>query len=195
MDVDKELVQIEQGLVWLEKGEMGVDGCFDLQGRFEELRGLYRESPALLEPHLDRLRLLSTRFEDYKQAHMRELVDEYHRLNDVLRETKRAREYLRDLLIEAAANQDVQELTGREARVSISETRSPRLPRPGSAERDRLEDLIQEAGQWKAVSQLSAKMLTTVLAGDSFDAEAKQAIDPLMPHEPTWRVVSVGIPT
>ena len=192
MDVVEELEQVEKGLVWLEEGEMGVTGCPDLQVRFEDLRGLYRERPELLEPHLDRLKQLSQRFEDYKQTHLQEFVDEFHRQNAVLQEAKRTREFVRGWLIEVAASRGTQMLAGRESRVEIKESRAARLPKAGTEERQKLEDLIEAAGQWKAVSQLSARLLNKVLADDGFVSAQKQEIEGLVGEERTWRVVSVS---
>ena len=190
MDVVKELDQIEGKLARMEAGDLGVGSCADLEERFQQLRALYVKRPAMLDPHLDRLKALSARLEEYQQSHMRELVDEYHRLNELMRESKRAKEHVRELLINEVAVSGSPNLVGRECRVHIQAVRAPRLPKPGSRARNQLEQLIQEAGRWELVSQLSPRLLGNALTDRTFDTETTQTLQRLVPQETSYRLVS-----
>jgi len=158
--------------------------------RFRVLRDQYRAEPKSLDAHVSRLSQLSGQFDALLNARLPDVVDRYHRVADQIRRAESEKQYLRDFLVRKAGPGRMT-LAGTAAELTVRPCQSRVLPAAGTEPRARLEQLIQETGQWQQVSQLSRSKLQRALQ-DSVFGERQQAIAQMCPvttiHQITSRV-------
>jgi hypothetical protein len=143
-----------------------------------------------VEPHLDVLKSISGEFALFKKTHAAELADQFHNLGEAIRTLQNEKQYLRQVLIQVALEQDGAAIMGRHARIMVKEISSAKLPPASSPERKRLEQALLESGHWSEVSHLSAAKLSAALGRGLFDARKREEIEAMLPRKPSFQVVS-----
>ena len=193
MDVAGELEELRRAMERLKAGEVGVEACFAVHQRLEGLRALFREAPGQLEPHLDLLKEISGDFKRYTRNHTAELADQFHNLGEVIRTLQQEKQYLREVLIQAAVEHETRAIVGQSARIVVNEIRSNKLPAASSPERKLLEELLLESGHWQDVSRLSAARLSAALRRGVFETRKQEELEALLPREPSYQVSSRAV--
>ncbi len=179
--IDAHIALIGTVLDEFERGEADLSHCFRAHRRFEELRRQYRELPQSLAGHVEQLSALRKRFDQLLASRAQAVVDWYHDLSTRIRESETEKAYWREVLIQLAQSSGQADLAGGQARVQVRAVASRKLPPAQSPERERLVQLIREAGQWEQVSQLSSRRLADAVAGQTFDESLRRAIEELAP--------------
>lgn len=193
MDVASELEELQRTMEQLEEGEVGAEACLAVHQRLDGLRALFREAPEQVEPHLDVLKAISGDFALYKKTHAAELADQFHNLGEAIRTLQDEKQYLRQVLIQVALEQDGSAITGQRAHVMVKELASTKLPPANSSERKNLEQALQESGHWSEVSNLSAAKLSAALRRGLFDASTQEELEAILPREPSYQVSSKSL--
>ena len=119
-----------------------------------------------------------------------QLVDQFAAWTARKREAERRLDELREEILEFSSYQGVDNLQGSSRVLRITRSRQPKLPSPGSAEREELERAVREAGAWEEASVLSARRLGSVLGREDLAEELRARLEPLVVWEeiPTLRL-------
>jgi putative RecB family exonuclease len=114
-----------------------------------------------------------------------ELVDLYAEWSGRKKEAEGRMEELREEILEYASCHGVDNLQGSSSVLRISRGMTPRLPPPGSAERDELEMTLREEGAWDEVAHLDARRLSAMLRGEQATGRLRTRLEPLLAWEET----------
>nr|WP_303646164.1 PD-(D/E)XK nuclease family protein [Candidatus Solincola tengchongensis] len=112
-----------------------------------------------------------------------QLVDEYAEWYARKREAEERLEEVRKEIIEFADFHGVEKIQGNAGVVSVSRTRRPVIPAPGSEERGRLEEALRETGKWEEVCALNPNRLASLVLGEELDEESRNRICGLLSWE------------
>jgi putative RecB family exonuclease len=112
-----------------------------------------------------------------------QLVDQYAQWSERKKEAEEHIKRLREEVLEFASYHNVENLQGSSHILGISRSRLPKVPKPGSAERDELEKLLREGGLWEDVSSLNARTLAAMIQEGCVDRDLADRIEPFIAWE------------
>jgi hypothetical protein len=180
-EIEQLVTDIASGLGGLSAPNADFAGFAAVGERLRRLRAQYQTAPRSLDGHLPKLTQFSRQFDALLDARLVQVVDRFHQVNEQIRQAESEKEFLREFLIrEAGAGKHIQ-FSGLRADVLIRSSHSRLLPPAETDARTQLERLIQEAGCWPDVSQLSRAKLQRALDEQRFNSVHQQAISQLCP--------------
>ncbi|MBC7246391.1 MAG: PD-(D/E)XK nuclease family protein [Actinobacteria bacterium] len=119
-----------------------------------------------------------------------QLVDQYAEWQARKKEAEDQIELLRRELLEFADFHGVDNIRGSFKVLSIRREMRPKLPPPGSAEREAVEEALKREGVWEKVSVLNAQKLASLLSSGSLDESRRARLEEVITCEevPTLRL-------
>jgi putative RecB family exonuclease len=112
-----------------------------------------------------------------------QLVDQYVEWQAKKKEAEERIEQLRGELLEFADFHGVDNIRGSFKVLSIRREMRPKLPPPGSAEREAVEEALKREGVWEEVSVLSAHKLASLLSGGSLEEDTRSRLQEALSFE------------
>jgi putative RecB family exonuclease len=123
------------------------------------------------------------------------LVDEYVRVKNESDEFKRVAEEklekLKQALIVFCEKEGVAAVFGSENKITVKEQESARFPAKNTGEREKLVDVLKQAGKWEQVSEVDTYALARILKNREWDESLLNILKEFAVLEKTYRL-SVG---
>ncbi|MGH9404998.1 MAG: RecB family exonuclease [Terriglobia bacterium] len=116
------------------------------------------------------------------------LASEYAELKAQSDDLSRKVADLRDRIIAYASERRLRMLQGKNACVSVSEREQLMLPSREDAERQEIESLVREMGEWESLSDLSAGRIVNALEGSAWPESQRDQIRALLRVSRTFTV-------
>ena len=172
----------------LDAADTDLSHCSEIALRFGALRQQYLRQPQSLVAHVDKLGQLRRRFDTWLAKRLPEVVDRFQQITEQIRAAEQERGYWREFLIRTATASGTERLQGVGAAVAVRSIQSRTLPAASSQERQELEALIRESGQWSEVSRLSARKLAQALSQNRFGPPVAEQVERLCPSRVVHQV-------
>ncbi len=165
-------------LVSLQRALAGLQFC----------RDAWRDSRAAVEPHLDRVRTLSSRLTSLLEKNRQALVDGYLEAVQAIRQQEETREAIREALLELSQAQDGTTFEGPGGHIEVKQHRSVNLPRAGTDARRELAEVLSRHGVWPQVGTPNAGRLLKAMESGAFPDEALDRLNRICPVQSTPRL-------
>jgi len=195
-EIEAHVESITSRLAIIAQEETGLAGCMEIAEKFGVLREEYRRQPEAFAGQRERLAQLRKRFDEVLASRLDAVIDRFHEVAEAVRRAESEKAFWRDFLIRRSAQLRQEQLNGANAVVRVRTKESRLLPAVQSPERDRLEVLIRQSGQWDQVSQLARARLEKAMNDGLFSKGDTDAIGQLCPltvvHQVTSRSLSGG---